>query len=137
MKTKKALGGLLGLLGSLSAFVFLGFLPVRSGPFFTESLESIERTNQEITIRSPSPVPASKHRSIHRPNQKGEEEILTCHRPSWVHPPSTCPVSWRYLQRERSDPSQDTDLQRKPIEIAAKRGEKVGIYLRSALFGGR
>lgn len=39
MKTKKALGGLLGLLGSLAAFVFLGFLVARSPPFFTESLE--------------------------------------------------------------------------------------------------
>lgn len=43
MKTKKALAGLLGLLGSFAGFPFFtGFLPA-AAPFLTESLEKIRK----------------------------------------------------------------------------------------------
>lgn len=52
MKTKKALAGLLGLLGSLTAFSFLVFFPafVAAAPFFTESLANEKLTNMHKHI---------------------------------------------------------------------------------------
>ncbi|URD81393.1 DEXDc2 [Musa troglodytarum] len=134
MKTKKALGGLLGLLGSLAAFVFLGFLPVRSGPFFTESLESIERTNQEITIRSLSPSfqtqidPPAKpkgRRDAHLPSAFLGASAFDLPRFMVIPTPRTIRSVAGY------PPTKKTNRDRN------EGSKKVGIYLRSALFGGK
>lgn len=59
MKTKKALGGLLGLLGSFLALVIFGFLLTRSDPFLTASLQMFK--NKTKNIRSLIPE-ATDHR---------------------------------------------------------------------------
>lgn len=74
MKTKKALGGLLGLLGSLAAFNFLGFLLARSDPFFAESLEktkhrSTTRSQKDfLTPKTPIDPPAKAERTRRDPH---------------------------------------------------------------------
>ena len=100
MKTKKALGALLGLLGSLPAFPFLPLAGFSAPLLFTANLnEATRRTEKKKRVKSTSQRVEielfrwPRNRSARRRSKKQGRGvvILTWHRPwrrPWIWPPS-------------------------------------------------
>ena len=115
MKTKKALGALLGLLGSLPAFPFLPLAGFSAPLLFTANLnEATRRTEKKksqkhVATRRNRTVSVAAEQICPETIEKQERGvvILTWHRPwrrPWIWPPS-----WRIpaeTPMKRSDPCQ-------------------------------
>lgn len=106
MKTKKALGGLLGMFGSFFAFSFFaGFLLPRSLVFFTDNLN---HNSKKAENRSKSNQLQTKTlRSMRNPKKRIETQKrrkLTCCLLSLWFRPWISLLSWQDLLEKSSDP---------------------------------
>ena len=125
MKTKKALGALLGLLGSLPAFPFLPLAGFSAPLLFTANLNEATRRTEREKVKSTSQRVEielfrwPRNRSARRRSKKQGRGvvILTWHRPwrrPWIWPPS-----WRIPAETTEEAVRSVPIGRSGVESAA------------------